>query len=197
LKDTATGYGWVSILLHWVTAVLLLYLLFLGSSIGGLEGADRSLAVHRHTSVAGLSYVLLLGRVLWRFVFGHPGPTPEQAGWAFTLGKYTHYAMLVAVTVMLLTGPLMQLSYGRSIEVFDWFAIPPPADANLQLASLLHRIHAGTALCLFLGIVLHIGGVYKHTAFNQDGTLAKIIFPGRQSGAAAVTPTPQGEEGES
>jgi cytochrome b561 len=105
--------------------------------------------------------------------------------------------MLVAVTVMLLTGPVMQLSYGRSIEIFDWIAIAPPNGGNMELASLLHRIHAGTALFLFLAIVLHIGGVYKHTAFNQDGTLAKIIFPGRQSGPAAMTPTPQGEEGES
>ena len=36
LKDTATGYGWISILLHWVTAVLILYLLYLGTTIGSL-----------------------------------------------------------------------------------------------------------------------------------------------------------------
>jgi cytochrome b561 len=182
LNDTATGYGWISIVLHWVTAVLILYLLYLGSTIGSLEGSERELAVRRHTSFAIVSYLILLGRVLWRFYWRHPGPTSEQQGWAFTLGKYTHYGMLIALTCMLITGPLMQLSYGRSIEVFDWFAIPSPSEGAFGLASLLHRVHAGAALFLFLAIVLHIGGDYKHTAFNQDGTLAKIICPGRHSG---------------
>jgi cytochrome b561 len=185
LNDSATGYGWVSIALHWVTALLILYLLYLGSTIGSLEGEERMVAVKRHTSVAIASFALLLGRIVWRFACGHPGPTPEQRGWAFALGKFTHYAILLALAVMLVTGPLMQFSYGRAIEVFDWFAIPSPFAADFGRAAMLHSIHKWSAILIFLGVILHIGGVYKHTAFNQDGTLAKIIIPGRQSGKIA------------
>ena len=196
MNDTATGYGWISIVLHWLTAALILYLLYLGSTIGSLEGEARMLAVKRHTSVAIAGFILLLGRIVWRFALGHPGPTPEQKGWAFTLGKYTHLAILVALGLMLLTGPLMQWSYGRAIEVFDWFVIPAPFEARFGLASWLHSIHKAAAIFIFLGLVLHIGGVYKHTAFNQDGTLAKIIVPGRQSGGQAETAAPDRNEGE-
>jgi cytochrome b561 len=183
LNDTADGYGWISILLHWVTAVVILYLLYLGSTIGSLEAEMRQQAVDRHVSVAMVSYLLLLGRVVWRLVLRHPGPTEAQRGWAHSLGKWTHYAMVVAIAVMLVSGPLMQRSYGRDIRVFDWFVIAAPAEPSFGLASFLHGVHSFSALFIFLGIVLHIGGVYKHTAFNQDGTLAKIIIPGRQSGA--------------
>jgi len=186
LNDTATGYGWVSIVLHWVTALLILYLLYLGSTIGSLEGDARLLAVKRHTSVAIASFALLLGRIVWRFAVGHPGPMPEQQGWAFALGKLTHYAILLALCLMLVSGPLMQFSYGRPIEVFDWFAIPSPFAADFERAALLHSIHKSSAIFIFLGVILHIGGVYKHTAFNQDGTLAKIIIPGRQSDRTAT-----------
>ena len=196
MNDTATGYGWISIVLHWVTAVLILYLLYLGSTIGSFEGDARMLAIRRHTSVAVASYLLLLGRIVWRFASGHPGPTSEQRGWAFTLGKYTHFAILIALTVMLVTGPLMQLSYGRAIEVFDWFAVPAPAAANFPLASLLHGVHKWSAVIIFLGVILHIGGVYKHTAFHQDGTLAKIIIPGRQSRQKADNALAGRDEGE-
>jgi cytochrome b561 len=48
----------------------------------------------------------------------------------------------------------------------------------------VHQIHAYAALTLFLGFLLHIGGVYKHTAFNQDGTLVKMIVADRKSTAA-------------
>jgi cytochrome b561 len=197
VNDTDTGYGWISIGLHWLTAVLIVYLLYLGSSIGGLEGEARTLAVKRHVSIAFASYALLVGRVIWRFWRGHPGPTTEQRGWAFTLGKYTHYAMLVALSVQVLTGPLMQWSYGRDIEVFDWFVIPTPIGPSFGLATALHAIHAASALFIFFAVVLHIGGVYKHTAFNQDGTLAKMIIPGRQSNASPGVPQPDKNEGES
>ncbi|HEY5666204.1 MAG TPA: cytochrome b/b6 domain-containing protein [Gammaproteobacteria bacterium] len=196
LKDTATGYGWISILLHWVTAVLILYLLYLGSTIGSLEPELRSEAILRHTSVAIVSYVLLVARVVWRIVYPHPGPTPEQRGWAHTAGKWTHYAMLVAIAAMLISGPLMQFSYGRDIQVFDWFVIPTPIDASFGLAAFLHRVHTYAAIFIFVALVLHVGGVYKHTAFNQDGTLAKIIIPGRQSGEAAESAGGPGREGE-
>jgi cytochrome b561 len=192
-----SGYGWISIGLHWVTAVLIIYLLYLGSSIGGLEAEARTAAVARHTSIAIASYVLLIGRIVWRFLCRHPGPTPDQRGWAFTLGKYTHYTLLVALAVQLVTGPLLQWSYGRSIEVFDWVLVPSPMEASHDLAGVLHGLHAASALVIFFGILLHIGGVYKHTAFNQDGTLAKMIIPGRQSDQSDAAPPTQRQEGES
>jgi len=189
-KDTATGYGLISILLHWVTAILIGYLLYLGSSIDSVEGADRARAIDRHTSVAIASYFVLLARIIWRFVYPHPGATDEQRSFAFTLGKWTHYAIVVAVALMLVTGPLMLFSYGHDIAVFDWFVIPSPIETSFGLAGFLHSIHTTSALFIFIAVLLHIGGVYKHTAFNQDGTLAKIIVPGRQSSKTGVKAPP-------
>ena len=197
LKDTASGYGWVSILLHWITAILIVYLLYLGSTIGSFEDTGREQAVNRHTSFAITGYVLLLWRVVWRIVYRHPGPTEAQRGWAFTAGKWTHYAIVAAIAVMMVTGPLTQFSYGRDIHVFDWFVIPAPFGPVYGLASFLHAIHAFTAGFILVTVILHIGGVYKHTAFNQDGTLAKIIIPGRQSDKTRVERSPIAEQGES
>jgi cytochrome b561 len=181
LKDTATGYGWISIVLHWITAVIILYMLYLGNTIEGLAGEERSAAVLRHTSIAITFYCLFLARIVWRLYYGHPRPTEEQRGWAFTLGKWTHLAMVFALAVMLVSGPLMHWSYGNPIEVFDWFAIPAPIGSSMEFAAMMHAAHKLGAAVLFFGFILHIGGVYKHTAFNQDGTLAKMILADRQS----------------
>jgi cytochrome b561 len=197
LKDTATGYGWISILLHWITAILVLYLLYLGSTIASLEGEERMRAVDRHVTFAIASYLLLVLRIVWRLVYRHPGPNEAQRGWAHTLGKWTHYAIVAALVVMLVSGPVMQLSYGRDINVFDWFVISAPAEPAFAFATFLHNVHAAFALFIFLAVVLHIGGVYKHTAFNQDGTLAKIIIPGRQSSAHNAIDSPVDGGGES
>lgn len=186
LKDTGTGYGWISIALHWITAIVIIYMLYLGNTIGGMEPEDREAAILRHTSIAIASYVVLVLRIVWRLYYGHPKPTAEQKGWAFTLGKWTHMTMVYALALMLVSGPLMRWAYGEPIGVFDWFEIPSPIPASFPLAGLLHTVHAYSALVIFIGFVLHIGGVYKHTAFNQDGTLAKMIIADRKSANGAA-----------
>lgn len=188
LKDTSTGYGWTSIALHWVTAVVIILLLYLGNSISVEIGDARVQALNSHTSVAISFYVVLWARIVWRFVYGHPGALPRQSSVWFTLGKWTHYIILVALGVMLITGPLTAWFSGNAIVVFDWFAIPTPFDADFGVRDLSHSIHRLCAIVIFIGILLHLGGVYKHTAFNQDGTLSKIIFAERESSADKVEP---------
>lgn len=69
---------WGSIVLHWLTAAVVLALLFLGSSIAGAEAAQRNELILLHTSIAVAAYVILWWRIVWRFRKGHPGPLTKQ-----------------------------------------------------------------------------------------------------------------------
>lgn len=179
LKDAAAGYGWISIALHWITFVSITLLLYFGSSIGAYEGAERRAMVDLHTSTAVVSYVFLWWRVIWRFVYGHPGPTEDQGRIAFFVAKWVHLGMLVVLSIMLVTGPLTAWLGGSGIAVFDWFVIPSPFEMNISMSMTMHTVHRWMAVTLFVAILLHLGGVYKHLAFNQDGTFTKILFPAK------------------
>jgi cytochrome b561 len=179
MKDTGNGYGWLSILLHWTTAIVIVFMLYIGNSIAGLAGGERQAALVTHTSIAMTTYLILWLRIVWRFVYHHPGPLPEQGRFFFMLGKSVHMITLIALGCMLISGPLMVWTMGQPIQVFDWFAIPTPFDAAFGVNAALHAVHHWAAIVIFVGILLHIGGVYKHTAFNQDGTLTKIIIPAK------------------
>jgi cytochrome b561 len=194
LRDTTTGYGWLSIALHWLTAIVILVLLFVGDTISTLEGQAREDALLLHTSIAMTSYILLWARIVLRFVSGHPGPLPTQRGLFFHVGKYAHYALLIAIGVMLVTGPLMAWFAGAGIGVWDWFVIPSPFEQNFAVRDILHGLHAGAAVVILLLTILHIAGVYKHAAFNQDGTFGKMLIPAkpaaRQPHRPVKTPPP-------
>ena len=184
IRDTATGYGWGSILLHWVTAVIIVAMLYVGSSIDSFAGAERQSTLVLHTSIAITTYALLWLRIIWRFVYGHPGPLAKQGPFFFLVGKWVHLLMLGALAAMLVSGPFLVWSTGEPIRVFDWFAIPSPLEASSELNTTLHAVHRWAAILIFVAILLHIGGVYKHTAFNQDGTLTKMIIPARDGETA-------------
>lgn len=180
MKDTATGYGWLSIALHWFTAVAVIVLLFLGDTISTYEDmAEREAALLLHTSIAMSSYVFLWARVILRFVYRHPGPLPKQQGLFFVLGKYTHYTLLVLIAVMLVSGPLMVWFGGAGIGVWDWFVIPSPFEQNFAVRDTLHSVHAWTAALILILTLLHLVGVYKHAAFNHDGTFGKMLVPAK------------------
>jgi cytochrome b561 len=179
-RDTRTGYGWISIALHWLTAILILALWFIGSSIQSDVAAGSTDTLRLHTSIAICAYVLLWARIIWRFKQGHPDATPQQRGVFYRIGKYTHYVILTAVAAMLISGPLMVWARGEGILVFDWFTIPAPFGMNMDLYVFLHVIHVWGSRIIIIGTLLHLGGVYKHAAFNQDGTFAKMLVAARE-----------------
>jgi len=177
-SDTRTGYGWISIALHWITAIIVLTIWFIGSSIHS-DPATSEATLRLHTSIAISAYALLWLRIVWRMVKGHPGPLPEQTGIFHTIGKYLHYVLVLAIGVMLVSGPMMVWSRGAVIYVWDWFAIPGPFDANMPLFDFMHTVHVWSSRVIIIGTVLHLGGVYKHAAFNQDGTFGKMLVASR------------------
>jgi cytochrome b561 len=187
LRDTSSGYGWLSIALHWITGIVVLALLFLGSSISSAAPEERTGAVLLHTSIAISSYAFLWARIVWRFAQGHPGPLPNQRRAFFLIGRAVHYATIVAMALMLVSGPLMAWSAGQPIGVFDWFSIPSPIGAHYALHDFLLWVHSSSAIVIVIGVVLHLGGVYKHAAFDQDGTFGKMLTPAK-SGEDRRTP---------
>jgi len=174
-KDTRSGYGWVSIALHWLTAILVLTMWTLGTMSQTDIQADSAWYAHLHMSIGASAYLILWGRILWRFVAGHPDPHPGQSAILFPLAKAFHYLLLIAIGMMLVSGPLMVWSGGDAVEVFA-FAIPSPFASWPGLHDLLRRIHGVTASIIILGVILHILAALKHIVFNRDGTFDKIMI---------------------
>ena len=175
VEDSSQGYGWLSIALHWITACIVVIMLFIGSSISSFLGDERAAMVRLHTSIAISSYALLWFRIWWRFDRGHPDPLPKQRGAFFELGKYVHFALLIGTGVMLVSGPLMVWFGGDAIEVFDWFSIPSPVGSHMAWHGFFFNIHRAAAMLIATGVLMHLAGVYKHAAFNRDGTFTKMM----------------------
>ena len=174
-RDTRSGYGWVSIALHWLAAVLVLTMWTLGTLSQTNVEADAVWYAHLHMSIGVSAYLLLWARVIWRFAASHPGPHPGQSALLFPLAKYFHYLFLIAIGVMLISGPLMVWSGGDALEVFA-LTIPSPFAAWTGLHDLLRRVHGVTASVIILGVILHILAALKHIVINRDGTFDKIMI---------------------
>jgi cytochrome b561 len=177
-RDSADGYGWISIALHWIAAATVIAMLAIGLVSQGASPEDYTRLVNMHTSLGIAMNALLWARIVWRFRVGHPGPLPRQGRFFFAIGKYVHFLMLLAIAVMLVSGPLMAWSAGDAIDVFG-LSLPSPIGKHDGAHAVLRRVHGVTASLILAGIVLHVLAVLKHTVINRDGTFDKIMIAAR------------------
>lgn len=176
----ANGYSGMSILFHWLSAALVIAIWFAGSAISVADSAHYQSARHVHISIAASAYLLLWARILWRLVRRHPGRHPTQGRLFFSVGVIVHYGLLIAIGLMLVTGPLLAWAGGNVIQVFDWFSIPSPLGERPALLPLVHSVHVTCGNLIILGVLLHVAGVAKHAAIDKDGTFGRMMLPAKR-----------------
>ena len=178
LGDTATVYGWTSILLHWITSITVIALWFIGKSIfsGDSAAVDERRALH--VSIAASAWLVILIRIAWRFREGHPR-VRGQTLLIHRVAKTAHYAMLILLVAMLVSGPAMVWAEGNAIGIFGVLSIPSPFAASGTLRDLAWTLHSNAALLLFLLVLAHIAGALKHLMFHSDDTFVRMIWPGK------------------
>ena len=179
LLDSDSIYGWISILLHWVTAIVIIVLWFVGKGIMNADSDDVDARRQLHVSIAAASWLVIMFRIAWRFKSGHPH-IKGQTLFIHRVAKIAHYTMIIAVVLMLVSGPILVWSTGNSIAVFDWFSIPGPIGESEATRELGWLIHSNAAFLLMLLVLLHVGGALKHLMFHADDTIARMIWPGKR-----------------
>ncbi len=183
LYDSDSIYGWISILLHWATAVVVIILWFIGKSILSAAPDDVDAQRQLHVSIAAGAWLVILARILWRFRAGHPR-IRGQTLFIHRVAKVAHYTMLIVLILMLLSGPVMVWSGGDSISIFKWISIPGPISEADSTREIARFVHSNSAMLLLWLVLLHLGGALKHLMFHSDDTIVRMIWPGKQSTGA-------------
>jgi cytochrome b561 len=171
-SDRDGGYGWTSIILHWLAAIAIIVLLFAGDSIGTAGEPARRV----HTTIASCAWLVLAVRIAWRLIEGHSPQATGQGRFSYAAGVAVHYALLAGIALMLVSGPVAGWSSGGGIEVFDLHI--PGAEPRLpDLYAIAREAHIIGAVVLAVGTAAHIAGVLKHMFFDRDNLFDRIMVP--------------------
>ncbi len=182
LANRADAYGLVSILLHWLTAPLVLGLFGLGLYMTSLDYYHpwyRS-APSWHKGLGVLVLTLVVLRLAWRLLSPPPHPL-SPGGWERGLARWVHgllYALLLALP---LTGYLVSTADGRALPVFGWFEIPSLTGQIQHLEDIAGAVHYGLAWTLIALVALHGLGALKHHFIDRDATLLRMLGLARSS----------------
>jgi cytochrome b561 len=156
-------------LLHWLMAVCILAMLFIGVGMVSTVMPKYLTLVSIHKPLGAAILVLALIRLVVRLRYGAPPlPTdlPEPMKLAAHLSHYAFYALMIG---MPLIGWGMLSAADYPIVLYGGVHLPailPPSDS---LHALLWNAHFYLAFAFFALILLHVAAALFHALIRRDG----------------------------
>ena len=182
LTDSRTGYGLISIAIHWISALLILFLFGLGIYMVDLGYYDDWYheAPELHISLGLVVLLLMLLRVIWRIA--NPTPVELAAKRAQNLAaKFVKLGLYALVFIVLISGYLITSAEGQPASMFNLIKFPVLTELSSQNVDLAGEIHEYLAWGIVLLVVLHVAGALLHHFIIRDRTLMRMLKPVKKS----------------
>lgn len=181
--DSQPGYGYVAIVLHWLSALAVFGLFGLGLWMVDLTYYDpwynRGPALHK--SIGMLLLGVTLVRLAWRWV--RPGPEPEGRLRERQAAVFVHRTMLALLVASMVAGYLISTAKGDGIAIFGWFEVPATVHGFEGQGDLAGWAHEWLAYALIALAALHTAAALKHHFIDRDRTLLRMLRPGKSNGS--------------
>jgi len=171
--EPAPRYDGVSILLHWLTAALVVILWTLGQTIDFFpKGAPKIDARSVHITLGATLAIVLLVRVLWRAGAGRRLPL-ANAGWLGITAKVVHYGLYVLVAATVVLG--ICNAWQRGDVLFNVYTIPQLVPGDLALKRTLGDLHGDLADVVLIIAGLHAAAALAHQYLLRDRVLRRML----------------------
>jgi cytochrome b561 len=166
-----------SIALHWLT-VLLIVAQFASAWLHEVIDHETSFAMvllTMHRTTGGLTWIVVVARLVWRRYFAHlppfPPSMPKLQQLVAKANEYGLYALLLAQPI---TGLGNVLFHGRAFSLLIW-EVPALLESNPAIRGLFVETHEFGAKALVVLIGLHAGAALFHGLVLRDGVLHRML----------------------
>jgi cytochrome b561 len=154
--------------LHWVMALCILTMLFLGAGMVSTVGRKYLAFIAAHEGLGLAILVLALLRLAVRLRLGAP-PLPPDLPAPMKLGaELSHYALYALMIAMPILGWAMVSAAAYPVVIFGVW-LPPIAPPSPALHTALWNAHFYLAFALFAVVLLHIAAALFHLLVRRDG----------------------------
>jgi cytochrome b561 len=186
MMTTRTRFTILQRVLHWLMALCLLAMLFIG--VGMVSTAMPKyvplLATHKSLGLAILALALI--RLAVRARYGAPALPPDLPEPMKLAAHLSHYGLYALMIVMPLLGWGMMSAGSYPIVVFGNLRLPPILPPSDELHTLLWDAHHYLAFAFFALILAHIAAALFHGLIRRDGVFETMASASLGDGSAST-----------
>jgi cytochrome b561 len=155
--------------LHWVMAVCILAMLFIGVGMVSTIAPEYLTLVNIHKPLGILILILALIRLVVRLRTGAP-PLPLDLPEPMKLAAYlSHYALYALMIAMPLIGWAMLSAADYPVTLWPSVWLPQIVPQSASLHTLLWNAHFYLAFLFFALILMHLAAGLFHALIRRDG----------------------------
>jgi cytochrome b561 len=168
-------YGRPAIALHWLSALLIIAMLFLGFWMVDLPRRTpaRGFYFNLHKSFGIVVGVLVLARVTWRLTHAAPVLPACMPRWQAAAARTNHFLLYACMALQPLTGYVGSSFNQYGVKVFG-FALPQWAWEDRHLRELFAAFHGWLAIVLSVLVGIHVAAACKHL-LKHDGIFQRML----------------------
>ncbi|HET9749833.1 MAG TPA: cytochrome b [Casimicrobiaceae bacterium] len=168
-------YGRPAIVLHWVTAALIIANWLLGLSMVPMHISPRKLQWYLVHKSIGLTVLLLSSlRLGWRAVRPPPPPV-AMPRWQRRAASASHALLYVLLFAIPLSGWLYSSATGVQVVYLGVLPLPNLVPKDRALGDALRLVHVSLNALLFVVFCLHVAAAIKHHVVDRDAALVRIL----------------------
>ncbi|MCJ8319005.1 MAG: cytochrome b [Colwellia sp.] len=177
MKNTDNHYGWITITLHWLIAIIIIGLFSLGYWMVDLGYYDpwykQGPDIHR--SIGIILFALMVFRLFWKAIQTKPKPLDNHSKFERVAGSLVHRLLYLFVFVIMISGYLISTADGRAIEVFQWFSVPSIGELFTDQEDIAGLVHQYLAYAMIGLVSMHAIAALKHHFIDKDKTLTRML----------------------
>ncbi len=173
----ASRYSAPAQIFHWLTVLFVAAAWTLGVLGDDLpKGSIRHMGEFAHIMLGELVVLLLVLRIVWRFVTPAPPPIPTRFGVAGELAtRLVHFAIYALLFAVPVVGLVTLFHGGEPLSIFGIVDIPSPWAKNRELKHYSKEIHEFLAHTLVILAGLHAAAALAHHYLLKDRTLKRML----------------------
>lgn len=162
-------------ILHWLMAILIVSMLFIGVGMVASVSATHELLIRIHKPLGIAILVLAIVRIAVRLRYPPP-PLPFDLPPLQKLAAHaSHWLLYILMVLMPLIGWAMLSAGGYPVMLGASLRLPPIFPTNAVAFAVLRQLHGWFAMLLFLTFLAHMGAALYHGLIRRDGVLQSML----------------------
>lgn len=177
IKNTDDRYGLMTILIHWLMAIIIIGLLALGLYMADLPISPAKLKYYGwHKEFGLLVLMLVIVRVTWRLRNINP-TLANLPRWEELAARSVHWLFYFFMFANPITGWLISSAAGLPVSFFGLFTFPTLIAASEPNRIFFTGIHEWLAYGLIATVCLHVAAAFKHFLIDRDHIMQRMLWP--------------------
>ncbi|MBI3898338.1 MAG: cytochrome b [Gammaproteobacteria bacterium] len=182
LRNTRYSWGAIAKLLHWSMAALIFAQFALGWLAVSWRLSPTKLDLYVwHKSLGILLLVLVVLRLLWRWLNPTPAAPAFAPRWEHAAASANHFLLYALMLALPVTGWIINSAANVPFRIFWQWPLPAIVAPDKALEHLAKQAHLTLFIAISIVLVLHIAAALRHHFVKHNDILLRMSpFRGRK-----------------